>query len=107
MNNGSQTELSEMSFLTVSEVALIVRVSKMTVYRLVHCGDLEAVRVGRSFRIPESSVDKYLKESFVGTESDAMAWEHRREQRMLALRLPRGRTVRVSAHPPRTISSTG
>ena len=29
-----------------------MRVSKMTVYRLVHSGELPAVRVGRSFRVP-------------------------------------------------------
>ena len=38
-------------FLTVAEVAEIMRVSKMTVYRLVHSGELPAVRVGRSFRV--------------------------------------------------------
>jgi excisionase family DNA binding protein len=48
------------SFLTVTEVAAIMRVSKMTVYRLVHGGDLAAVRVGRSFRVPESAVRNYL-----------------------------------------------
>lgn len=36
--------------LTVAEVAALMRVSKMTVYRLVHNGELPAVRVGRSFR---------------------------------------------------------
>jgi excisionase family DNA binding protein len=39
-------------------------VSKMTVYRLVHAGELEAVRVGRSFRVPESAVADYLSKSF-------------------------------------------
>ena len=48
------------SFLTVTEVAAIMRVSKMTVYRLVHGGDLAAVRVGRSFRVPEPAVRSYL-----------------------------------------------
>jgi len=48
------------SFLTVTEVAAIMRVSKMTVYRLVHAGDLVAVRVGRSFRVPEPAVRDYL-----------------------------------------------
>jgi excisionase family DNA binding protein len=38
-------------FLTVAEVASLMRVSKMTVYRLVHNGELPAVRVGRSFRV--------------------------------------------------------
>ena len=48
------------SFLTVTEVAAIMRVSKMTVYRLVHGNELAAVRVGRSFRVPESAVRDYL-----------------------------------------------
>jgi excisionase family DNA binding protein len=49
-------ELSEMRFLTVAEVADMMRVSNMTVYRMVHSGELPAVRFGRSFRIPESAV---------------------------------------------------
>jgi excisionase family DNA binding protein len=48
------------SFLTVAEVAAIMRVSKMTVYRLVHGGEMAAVRVGRSFRVPEPAVREYL-----------------------------------------------
>ena len=50
----SETPLSDVRFLTVAEVATIMRVSKMTVYRLVHSGELEAIRVGRSFRVPEA-----------------------------------------------------
>ena len=49
-------DLSEVRFLTVAEVAEMMRVSNMTVYRLVHSGELPAVRFGRSFRIPESAV---------------------------------------------------
>ena len=48
-------------FLTVAEVAEIMRVSKMTVYRLVHSGELPAVRVGRSFRVNENAVNEYLE----------------------------------------------
>jgi excisionase family DNA binding protein len=40
------TEMSDMRFLTVAEVAELMRVSKMTVYRLVHAGELPAVRFG-------------------------------------------------------------
>jgi excisionase family DNA binding protein len=49
-------DLSNTRFLTVAEVATLLRVSNMTVYRLVHSGELPAVRFGRSFRIPESAV---------------------------------------------------
>jgi excisionase family DNA binding protein len=52
--------LSKARFLTVQEVADLMRVSSMTVYRLIKAGDLPAVRVGRSFRVSELDVDTYL-----------------------------------------------
>jgi excisionase family DNA binding protein len=52
------------TFMTVAEVATQMRVSKMTVYRLVHSGELEAVRVGRSFRVPEKAVEEFLSKSY-------------------------------------------
>ncbi|GAA4753627.1 hypothetical protein GCM10023328_41140 [Modestobacter marinus] len=57
---GQQPPPRPVLFLTVAEVAAAMRVSKMTVYRLVHGGELAAVRVGRSFRVPESAVREYL-----------------------------------------------
>jgi len=51
-------------FLTVAEVANLMRVSKMTVYRLVHSGELPAVRVGRSFRVHAKAVHEYLQTSY-------------------------------------------
>jgi excisionase family DNA binding protein len=57
--------LSQVKFLTVAEVAALMRVSKMTVYRLVHSGELTAVRVGRSFRVPEKAVHDYLRDAFI------------------------------------------
>ncbi len=60
----ADSRLGEVKFLTVAEVAELMRVSKMTVYRLVHSGELTAVRVGRSFRVPEHAVHTYLREAF-------------------------------------------
>jgi excisionase family DNA binding protein len=48
-------------FLTVDEVAVYLRVSGMTVYRLLHQGKLPHIRVGRSFRISEGHAAAYLK----------------------------------------------
>ena len=64
---GQPGDISEVRFLTVAEVAGVMRVSKMTVYRLVHSGELPAVRVGRSFRVPEDAVNEYLRKSFFQT----------------------------------------
>ena len=57
--------LAQVKFLTVAEVAALMSVSKMTVYRLVHSGELTAVRVGRSFRVPEKAVHDYLRDAFI------------------------------------------
>jgi excisionase family DNA binding protein len=54
--------------LTVAEVADTMRVSNMTVYRLIKSGQLGAVRVGKNFRIRESDVDRYLRERTVRPE---------------------------------------
>jgi excisionase family DNA binding protein len=51
-------------FLTVQEVAQLMRVSSMTVYRLIRAGDLAAVRVGRSFRVRDVDVDTYLQSRY-------------------------------------------
>jgi excisionase family DNA binding protein len=58
-------DLGDVTFLTVAEVAAHMRVSKMTVYRMVHAGELPAVRVGRSFRVPEQAVHDYLRNAFI------------------------------------------
>ncbi|GEP39011.1 hypothetical protein NPS01_26740 [Nocardioides psychrotolerans] len=64
MATNTTGDLSESKFLTIAEVAAMMRVSKMTVYRLVHGGDLPALRVGRSFRVLEEDVNDYLRNSF-------------------------------------------
>ncbi|HEV7978287.1 helix-turn-helix domain-containing protein [Amycolatopsis sp.] len=56
--------VGQVQFLTVAEVATLMRVSKMTVYRLVHSGELPAVRVGKSFRVPEKAVHDYLEGAY-------------------------------------------
>jgi excisionase family DNA binding protein len=47
-------------YVTVAEVASELRVSNMSVYRLVQAGQIPAIRVGRSYRILEEDVDRYL-----------------------------------------------
>jgi len=54
------TEKISNKLLTVNEVASILRVSNMTVYRLVKSGQIPAIRVGKNYRIKESDVNKYL-----------------------------------------------
>ena len=64
MNDSAPVPLSAIRFLKVTEVAALLRVSRMSVYRLIHAGELEAVRFGRNFRVPEAAVDEYLRRAF-------------------------------------------
>jgi excisionase family DNA binding protein len=60
----AEVQPARAQFLTVAEVASLMRVSKMTVYRLVHNGELPAVRVGRSFRVHAKAVHDMLETSY-------------------------------------------
>lgn len=52
-------------FLTVREVAALMRVSNMTVYRLIKSGSLKAVQVGNRYRVKEEDVHQYLDDHYV------------------------------------------
>jgi len=57
------TTWSDVKFLTIYEIATMMRISKMSAYRLIHSGELEAIRVGRSYRIPEQAVISYMRDA--------------------------------------------
>ena len=65
-----QTSFVEGTLLTVAEVAAIMRVSNMTVYRLIRGGDLPAIRVGKNYRIREAEAQRYLMERSVRVRED-------------------------------------
>jgi excisionase family DNA binding protein len=48
--------------MTAGEVAAVLRVSSMTVYRLINAGQLPAVRIGKSFRVRQDELDRYLED---------------------------------------------
>lgn len=59
-----QGALGSTRYLTVAEVAKTLRVSNMTVYRLINSGELPAVRIGKSYRLREEDIDKYLSDRY-------------------------------------------
>ncbi len=48
----------------MNEVGDLLRVSRMTVYRLIKNGEMPALRVGRSYRLREEDVHTYLTERY-------------------------------------------
>lgn len=57
-------------FMTVTEVADMMRVSRMTVYRMIHAGELPAVRFGRSYRVPLEAVQSIVADTDAATGTD-------------------------------------
>jgi len=64
------TAISPDGLLTVREVAEAMRVSTMTVYRLIKAEDLPAIRVGKHFRIRRRDLAAYLDARTVGGGPD-------------------------------------
>lgn len=64
MRSVNRAEPLEPTLLTVTEVATLMRVSRMTVYRLAHNGQLQSVRIGRVLRITKTSVRAFLGDAF-------------------------------------------
>jgi excisionase family DNA binding protein len=61
MDNGGP--LGDDRLWTVAEVASHMRVSNMTVYRLIKAGELPAIRVGKNYRIRGTDLLAYLEAS--------------------------------------------
>lgn len=51
----------EPRLLTVDEVAVLMQVSRASVYRLIKAGRLPGIRFGRVVRVPEPTVDEHLR----------------------------------------------
>ncbi|HEY4005970.1 MAG TPA: excisionase family DNA-binding protein [Pseudonocardia sp.] len=56
--------------MTVAEVASMLRVSKMTVYRLLEIGEIRSFRIGRSLRLQQADVVDYLRRSQFSTPAE-------------------------------------
>lgn len=53
-------------FLTVHQVAELLQISWRAVLREINKGNLRAVKIGRSYRIASTALDKYIKENSTG-----------------------------------------
>lgn len=47
-------------FFSVAEAAAMLRVSSQVVYQLIHDNKLEAVKIGRPWKIPAEAIASYI-----------------------------------------------
>lgn len=55
--------------LTVPEVARLLRINRNTAYALIRAGDLYCARIGKSFRVPKSAVERLLEDPAIADPS--------------------------------------
>jgi excisionase family DNA binding protein len=68
--NSDRTELED-SFLTVAEVAAILKLNPQTVRNWIDQGSLPALRVGRRVRIKRSDFERVLEEGYTAGRGSA------------------------------------
>jgi excisionase family DNA binding protein len=61
------------SFLTVAEVAEILKLNQQTVRNWIDQGSLPALRVGRRVRIKRSDLERILDDAYTGTGGQSSA----------------------------------
>jgi excisionase family DNA binding protein len=63
---------SQVKLYTVSEVAETMRLSRMSVYRLIHAGALPSLKVGSSFRVTAAALELFLtRADYTPTDAEA------------------------------------
>jgi len=59
----------ETALMTVSELSAFLKISKLGIYRMVHCQEVPFIRIGRRLRFSKSEIDQWLQKSRVETLS--------------------------------------
>ena len=54
MNNESQT------LLTVDQMCQLLNIGKNSAYKLLQSGEIQSFKIGRIWKIPKDSIDKYI-----------------------------------------------
>ncbi len=57
--------------LTVKEAAVILRLHKISVYRLISKGKLPACRIGQAIRIPKKNLDQFIESQISEAQNTA------------------------------------
>jgi len=58
------TKLLKDEYYSIEEVAKLLKVAYLTVYRWVRAGKLKAVKAGKQYRITSYDLEKFLKRKY-------------------------------------------
>ena len=63
------------AFYTPEELAVMLKVTRQAIYNWIRQGHIEAVRIGRTVRIPGEEVERVLRDGRVPRQADRSADE--------------------------------
>ncbi len=55
------TKDKKIDVLTVDEVAKLLKLSKITIYRLIKTGEIPAYKIGASWRVNKEDLENYIE----------------------------------------------
>lgn len=61
---------NEYDILTPEEVMDYLNIGRNSLYTLLNSGEIKAFRVGRNWKIPRKSLDKYIDESITNPSTN-------------------------------------
>lgn len=50
--------------LTFKECQIVLKIGKNSLLELIHCGDIEAFKIGNRWKIPKAALMEYVKNKF-------------------------------------------
>lgn len=53
---------SEQILISIEELCSILKIGKNSAYKLIKSGKIKCFRIGRVWKIPKDSIDKYIRE---------------------------------------------
>ena len=52
--------MKNLQSFTISEVAVLFKLDRHTLYELIHVGELEAFRCGKAYRITQKAIEEFI-----------------------------------------------
>jgi len=71
----------EKNFYTVAEIASILKLTNLTIYKYIHEGSLEAVQFGGHYRIEKRALDQFIQSHTVSIEQSVNPFYSNKEDK--------------------------
>lgn len=61
MSTNKSINIIHLKLFYITEVAAMLRVGTPTIYKLIREGKLDAIKIGRAWKIPEDAINHYIQ----------------------------------------------